>query len=399
VIDWLTRVDPQHPFLREADRVYTYGESLREVDRRIRREPTVVRPSLDASSVFDCLAAMCGGGGVFVGPGVEASAAEDLQGAAAVLFTSGSSGAPKGARLTLMNLETASRASAEHLGHGSDDVWLLAMGLHHVAGLSIVVRSAYIGGSIRVVSRFTPATAVEAIRADITMVSVAPTMLQQLLDHDSGPYEGLRAVLVGGGPIPNGLLERAVDAGLPVLPTYGMTETFGQVATLKPGGPVAYATHPLPGVELRTDVAGRIAVRSGQVSPGYIGEPDRESDWFTTGDLGEIRSDGTLRVLGRADTVIVTGGENVDPERVENEIRALGIPEVVVVGLPDKVWGSLLVAVYTKGSPTTVEPLLSERLPRFMIPSRWVQVSGIPTTELGKPDRSAAVRLAGGDDR
>ena len=103
----------------------------------------------------------------------------------------------------------------------------------------------------------------------------------------------------------------------PTLPTYGMTETFGQVATLEPGSPPARRAHPLPGIQLRIGSDRLIAVRGRQVSPGYLGEPDRTDPWFVTGDLGELDSDGALRVLGRADTVIVTGGENVDPARVE----------------------------------------------------------------------------------
>lgn len=279
----------------------------------------------------------------------------------------------------------------EHLGHGDHDTWLLAMPLHHVGGLSIVVRSAFAGGSIRLLEGFDPHMFATAIRNDVTMVSVVPTMLRRLLDADPGPYQGLRAVLVGGGPIPDGLLEEAVHAGLPVLPSYGMTETFGQAATLRPGSPVSRRAHPLPGVEVRIDPKGRIELRGPQVSPGYVGLPDRPGDWFTTGDLGEVDGEGALRVLGRADDVIITGGKKVDPARVE--ATAVSHPEVaeaVVYGIPDDEWGELVVcAMVGDIDGVSLSNWLRERLPGFMVPKSFRHVDEIPRTSMGKPDREA----------
>lgn len=346
--------------------------------------------------MFDCLAATGDDAAVIVGPGTELGSLDDVQGADLVLYTSGTSGVPKGVRFSMSNLEAASQASIAHLGHGSDDTWLLSMGLHHVAGLSIVIRSALAGGSIRMLDGFDPAIAARAMRGDVTMVSVVPTMLRQVLDQDAGPFVGLRGVLVGGGPIPPGLLERADAAGMPVLPTYGMTETFGQVATLRPGAPLAYHAHPLPGVELRVNRDGVIEVAGSMVSPGYVGEPDRDSRWFTTADVGVLEPDGAVKVVGRTDTIIVTGGENVDPVRVEAEIRSHGIEEVIVVGVPDEQWGAVLVAVFSgSGSSESVDEALRGSLPRHMVPTRWVRVDEVPRTALGKPDRPAALLLAG----
>ncbi len=231
------------------------------------------------------------------------------------------------------------------------------------------------------------------------MASMVPTMLVRLLDHDPGPYSGLRAVLVGGGPIPAGLLERAAGAGLAVLPTYGMTETFGQVATLRPGSPLAYRAHPLPGVSLRIEADGRVAIKAPQISPGYLGEPDRSEPWLVTNDLGEIDEEGALRVLGRADAVIVTGGENVDPTRVETELEAHpGVAEVVVVGVPDTEWGMAVGCVYSgEAPPEDLEAFLRARVPSFMVPKRWLRVEKVPRTPLGKPDRSVARALMGAE--
>jgi O-succinylbenzoic acid--CoA ligase len=388
VIEWLRRVEPSRPFLRFEGRVWSYGETTTEVDRRVRDESVFVKPKLDPESVFDKHAGLSGAGLIVAPPRGASGVISDAD---LLVFTSGSSGRPKGVRFTLANLEAAARASAAHLGHGREDNWLLAMPLHHVGGLSILVRQAHAGGSVTMMPEFEAASVARALRRDVTMLSVVPTMLRRLFDH--GPFDRLRAVLVGGGPIPDGLLEQAVAVGLPVLPTYGMTETFGQVATLRPGSRVERKVHPLPGVGLRIEPSGRIAVRGEMVSPGYWGQPDRVDPWFVTGDLGWIDDDGALRILGRADTVIVTGGENVNPESVEAVIENCpGIDALVVVGVPDEEWGQAVSCLYQgTASKDSVVGWLGDRLPPYAVPKKWMRVDSIPRTALGKPDRGAAV--------
>lgn len=396
MIEWLRRADPSRPFLRFEGRLWSFAETLREVEARLTSRPRLIHASLDPDSVFDLIAGISGGGATVVGPQPEATHPGDAR---LVVFTSGSSGRPKGVRLTMGNLAAAASASADHLGHGADDDWLLAMPLHHVGGMSIVVRQAYTGGSITMLPGFEPALFAEAMRRPVTMVSVVPTMLEKVLPH--GPFSAFRAVLVGGGPIPNGLLERAAAAGLPVLPTYGMTETFGQAATLRPGSPLEKKAHLLPGMEARIEPDGRIALKGPQVSPGYLGEPDRPDPWLVTNDIGEIDDEGAIRIHGRADSIIVTGGENVSPERVEAVIRAHPeVEDVVVVGVPDVVWGNRLVAVYIgSASRHDLDQHVAAALPGHMAPKGYLRVAAIPKTALGKPDRVAAARLGldGGD--
>jgi len=393
VIEWLARVAPETTYLRTADRAWTYGEVLEESRARVRPRPVELTPGRDAGAVVDLLAGMSGAGAVVKPPGVEPSYSDDLGGAALVVYTSGTTGRPKGVRFTSGNLEAAARASVAHLDHGPTDTWLAAMPLHHVGGISILVRSALAGGAILLQEGFHAAEFARALHEEATMASVVPTMLHRLLEADPGPYRGLRAVLVGGGPIPPGLLEQAAEAGLPVLPTYGMTETFGQVATLRPGSALGHRAHPLPGVEIRIDEGRRIAIRGPQVSPGYLGEPDRESDWLETGDFGEIDGEGALRVLGRADNVIITGGENVDPARVETKLEEHpAVDDAVVIGLPDPEWGEVVACLYSGTAlPDELRAWLGERLPGHMIPREWRAVGAIPRTPLGKPDREAAV--------
>jgi O-succinylbenzoic acid--CoA ligase len=392
MLDWLKRRDPGRLFLETEDQSLTYGEMVVAVEGRAVDGAGILRPQLDVESVVDVLAVMSRGSAVIVADGVE-SGPIDPVGAATVVFTSGTSGGPKGVRLTRDNWAAAADASMRHLGHGPEDVWLLAMPLHHVAGLSIVLRSAYAGGLVRMLDRFDAAAFAAQLRTGVTMASVVPTMLARVLEADPGPYDGLRGVLLGGGPIPSGLLEQGIEAGLTLLPTYGLTETAGQVATLRPDDPPANKAYPLPGAELRIEPDGRIAVRGPMVSPGYIGEPDREQgDWLVTGDLGSIDADGALRVLGRADRVIVSGGENIDPELVEAELASLpGVAEALVVGLPSEEWGMEAVCLYVgEIEEEETASQLRDRLPGYMIPKRWQRVTELPMTAMGKPDRAEA---------
>ncbi len=387
VIDWLTDVDPRRTFLRTAERSWSYGETLVEVGRRRVERAVALRPSLTPESVFDVLAGLAGAGLTVLPPGTQVASAEghDL-----VVFTSGSSGRPKGVRISKKALTAAASASVEHLDHGPGDDWLLAMPLHHVGGLSILVRQAFSGGSVTLQPGFEGGQFAAAMKGRSTMVSVVPTMLRRLLDH--GPFSDLKAVLVGGGPIPKGLLEAAREAGVPAVPTYGMTESFGQVATLRLGARLEYKAHPLPGVDIKIR-NGRIVIRSPQLFDGYLGGPDRTDEWFETNDLGAVDEEGAVRVLGRADSVIVSGGENVSPELVENALSDV-VDDVGAVGLDDEEWGQL-VAVGFVGEVQESVVLEAARatLPRFAVPKLIKRVNAVPRNSLGKIDRTALKAL------
>lgn len=398
MLDWLRRHDPDRVFIETGEARWTFGEIVGAVEERPVVGVEVLRPSPSISSVVDLLAVMSKGSAVIVAQDQADPAPVDPAVAASVVFTSGSSGGRKGARLTIENWAAAAEASARHLDHSPEDTWLLAMPLHHVAGLSIILRSAYVGARVLMMPGFDPASFAVGLRSGVTLSSVVPTMLNRLLDVDPGPYPGMKGVLVGGGPISDQTLERAAAARLHPLPTYGLTETCGQVATLRPGSPVENKAHPLPGVELRIEDKGRIAVRGPMVSRGYVGEPDRgPGEWFVTGDLGHLDDEGALHVTGRADTVIVSGGENVDPALVEAALsRVPGVEAALVVGVPDEEWGMTVACVYVgEASPIRIESLLRHRLAGFMVPKRWLQVDSIPVTAMGKPDRMGALALFG----
>ncbi|MDX1691266.1 MAG: AMP-binding protein [Acidimicrobiia bacterium] len=267
--------------------------------------------------------------------------------AAYVLFTSGSTGSRRGVRLTGAHLAASADASARRLGTTEEDRWLGVLPLGHVGGLSILWRQARAAATVVLHDGFDAREAAAALARDVSVASVVPTMLRRILDSRPGPYGGLRAVLVGGGPADAALVADARAAGIPALQTYGMTETASQICTEDPAGPGEPGTagRPVPGAEVR--IAGdRIEVRGPMVFDGYLGEPSREpGTWFRTGDRGEIDEDGRLRVLGRADRVVVSGGENVSATAVERALLGLpGVEAARVSGVEDPEWGSAVVA-------------------------------------------------------
>lgn len=314
-----------------------------------------------------------------------------------VLFTSGSTGRPKAVRLTWGNLEASAAASAAVLEHAPSERWYAALPLFHVGGLSILIRSAREQSSVYLERSFDPRRAARLlIDGHATLGSLVAPMLRQILDVEAGPFRGVKALLMGGAPSPLELLVEATDAGLGVLPTYGMTETASQIATR----PLSDALRPgltavaIPGAELRIGADGVIEVDGPMVSPGYLGEPDREG-WFRTSDVGTL-VDGRLSVLGRADDVIISGGENIHPAEVERVISEVdGVKAVVVVGVPSDRWGEEVVGVVEgEVAPGALDRYARYHLAGFKVPKRWILVSAVPMLGIGKPDRRAARALA-----
>lgn len=321
-----------------------------------------------------------------------------------IVYTSGSSGHPRGVILTWANFEAAAGASAEVLEHNPQDRWLAVLPLYHVGGMSILIRSARQGGAV-VLDEFEPNRVATHLRkGGITLVSLVSTMLSRVLDVDPGPFPEVRAVLLGGGPVADSLLARAAAGRVPVLSTYGLTEAASQVATV----PLAAAlvrhkvVKPLPGMEVRIvdeetvevppGSSGRIQIRGTAVSPGYVHDrPRLPGAWFTTGDLGRLDSNHNLDVLGRADDTIISGGENVYPVEVEAAIRDHpGVVEVAVHGVDDPDWGQIVAATLVAPGidEQSLDQFLRSRLAGYKIPARWNFVPSIARTSLGKIDRS-----------
>jgi O-succinylbenzoic acid--CoA ligase len=301
--------------------------------------------------------------------------------------------------LTGANVAASVGASQRRLGNNASDRWLLTLPLYHVGGLSIVWRTLTAGGSIVMLSQFDAAEATRVLRGGATtMASLVPTMLHRMLVHDAGPYRGLKAVLLGGAPATVDLVAQALDAGLPVLQTYGMTEAASQVATVEPGtaaDSLGTAGPPLDGVAVTISPCGEILIDGPAVSPGYLGEPPRSGP-LRTGDLGQIDAHGRLVVAGRRDGVILSGGENVQPATVEAAIDAVtGAGTSVALGAPDDEWGEVVVAVVQTAEAALpgIEAAVRRRIARHEIPKRWIAVDALPLLPNGKPDREAAARL------
>ena len=311
-------------------------------------------------------------------------AAGGMPGAARfVVFTSGSEGRRKGVVLTGGNVAASVAASAERLGNSPDDPWLGVLPLFHVGGLAGLWRQAAAAAPVILEPSF-DAVRCARLLSGTAFASVVPTMLMRMLDAGARGGDRLRGVLVGGGPADPALLHRAFDAGIPALQTYGLTETCSQVCTVAPGDAerdLGTAGRPLSGAAVAIGGDGRIRVRGPMVSSGYLGEEPRSDEWFVTGDLGSIDADDRLTVLGRADAVIVTGGENVHPALVERSLRTVpGVVDARVFGEPDPEWGSRVVAeVVLAGTTVVAAAAAARRLLRpAEVPRRWVSVESLP---------------------
>jgi len=302
----------------------------------------------------------------------------DLDAPAILVRTSGTTSAPKPIRLTYGNWLWSALGSAVALGVDPEERWLCTLPLSHVGGLSILLRSAIYGTSAIVHERFETDRVLDALeRPDgPTIVSLVPTTLARLLDAGLTRPPALRWALLGGAPLPPALLARAADAGVPVAPTYGLTEACSQVAT---AGVPLFCTR----VELEAD--GEIVVSGPTVSPDAGAR-------LHTGDLGAWDpEDGTLRIVGRKADTIVTGGENVAPAEVEAVLEAhADVLEAGVLARPDDTWGEAVVALVRlrPGARATPDDLLAHaraHLAGFKVPKDLHLIADpLPRTASGK---------------
>lgn len=338
-----------------------------------------------------------------------AGAAELPEGTAVVVRTSGSTGTPKATALTIDALAASSMSTAIALQ--DEGQWLLALPLQYVAGVQVLVRSLYAGTrpwAMDLSGGFTPeafADAAEHLTDPIRFTSLVPTQLRRLLD-DGSPrvliaLARFKAVLLGGAPIPPGLLERAREAGVRVVTTYGSAETCGGCV---------YDGEPLPGVEVRLD-EGRVWLGGDVVAAGYVGDPERTAEhfrtdedgtrWYVSSDVGEFTPDGRLRILGRADDVVITGGVKASAAHVAAEIDSIaGVREAFVAGVEDPEWGHALAAavVLAPGEAQREARLAAVRADAVvrlgnLAPKTWLVLDALPHLPNGKPDRQALTEL------
>ncbi len=323
-----------------------------------------------------------------------------------ILYSSGTTGRPKGVMLTHANHWASAAASRANLGVRPDDRWLLALPLYHVGGLAIVMRGVIDGIPICLHRGFDPGRANAAIRTGaITLMSAVSTMLVRMIDENGSARfpSTLRCVLLGGGPIAAPLVRRAAALGIPVAPTYGLTEAASQVATASAGDVAAKPEscgRPLPGTEVRLDAIdgegrGEILVKGPTVMAGYFRREEETAaalrgGWLHPGDIGHFDDEGFLYIDDRRTDLIVTGGENVYPAEVENILLAHpAVAEAAVYGVADREWGQRVSAsvVMRAGQQITAAQLrdwCATRLARFKLPATIDFVASLPRTASGK---------------
>mgnify|MGYP006287179141 CR=1 FL=1 len=357
-----------------------------------------------------------GGDAVFMSP---AQYAEDD--VLTVMYTSGTTGEPKPVPLTWQNHVSSALGSVFNLGTDDADDWLCCLPLYHVGGLSILVRSVIYGTSFTVTRGFDVDEVGYLIqKKGITLASFVPTMLERIMEHRPRISPGaLRAVLLGGAPAREALVERALLAGFPVLQTYGMTEACSQLTTMPPGHELEklgssgtplfqakIAIRDENGEALDDGEVGDIWAAGPMVMRGYLRRPEAtdqvmDDGWLKTGDCGRLDADGYLWVEARRDDLIISGGENVYPREVEQVLAAHPqVDDVTVVGLEDEEWGQVVAAaIVAEGTPDfdALEAFCRERLAAFKVPRRWVVLDEFPRTAAGKKKRGA-IRAAFRDD-
>jgi O-succinylbenzoic acid--CoA ligase len=303
-----------------------------------------------------------------------------------VIHTSGTTGEPKPVELTFANHAASAAASADALGVDPADRWLCPLPLHHVGGLAVLIRCAIARTTAVLHERFDAERVKAALEAgEVTLASLVPTMLVRLREAGLRAAPGLRAIALGGGPIPAGLLEWAAAGDIPVVPVYGMTETSSQIAAGSPA-------RPLRGVEVRIASDGEILVRGPMVAPGAVSE----DGWLHTGDLGRLDADGRLHVEGRLKDLIVTGGENVAPLEIEQVLLAHpAVADAGVTALPDPEWGEAVVALVVLREEATTDALRDwcrSRLDPHKVPKRIETVAALPRNRAGKLLRASLAR-------
>lgn len=388
------------PFLVQGSSQLTFAEAEESVEHRAAQLPgagvIAIVPTIGFESVIEIFAALRVGAAAVLVPrhwpaarvSEQLARIEPSSLSETVIFTSGSSGEPKAVRLTHVNWRRAATASSEFYEFGPGLRWLLTLPLFHVGGLSILFRALVSGGAAVLAPQLAP-----EVLDECDLASLVPSQLLKLAEMRPPSQARL---LIGGAPLAPALIAKA--AGWHIDRTYGMTETAAVIAS---GPPTSEWMTVFEGIEITATPDGRLQVRGEQVSPGYVGEPERLPDeWFVTSDLGLVKGREIL-VSGRADRTINTGGENVDPTEIERVLsRHAGVTDVVVIGLPDEQWGEVVALVYSGSvSEDDLAAFVETHLGRTARPRRIRRMAEIPRNNLGKPDSVSIISALGGENR
>ncbi|MCC4478697.1 MULTISPECIES: o-succinylbenzoate--CoA ligase [Limosilactobacillus] len=320
---------------------------------------------------------------------------------ASIMYTSGTTGRPKGVLQTFGNHFYSAVSSALNLGLSSADKWLCVAPIFHISGFSIIMRGLIYGMTVRLVEKFR-AEELERILANetVTIMSVVPFMLKKLIQQQNKTNthynSAFRCMLLGGGTIDRETLEACLQRSIPVVQCYGMTETCSQIVALRSADALlklGSVGQPLFSTQLKLSKDGEILLKTPALTPGYLNLPDKLPSkmidgWYRTGDIGHLDKEGYLYIDGRADEMLISGGENIFPQEVEQIYqRYPQINEVAVVGQNDSVWGQVPVAFVVSDrrlSPTKLINYGYEHLARYKVPQHYIFVSELPKNASGK---------------
>ncbi len=327
-----------------------------------------------------------------------------------LMFTSGTSGSPKCVELTYANIFYNALGTKLRLQFTEDDSWLLSLPLYHIGGFSIVLRTCIYGIPLLIPEGLESKDIKAAIdEQDPAFISLVPTMMKRLLENNVKPNNLHKAILLGGGPIPGGLVDACEKYGWKIATTYGTTETGSQIATRHPDAVAQKesAGQPLPftsiriidkqGDEVSAGTEGEIIVATPSCMKGYYKQDDLTAEvihdgWYHTGDYGYVTEDSYLYVVSRRSDIIVSGGENINPVEVEYVLRDhSGIQDVCVIPYSDPEWGEVPVAVIVPVdeavSLESIKQFLTGKIASFKIPKKIFYFEEIPYTQTGKIQR------------
>lgn len=339
----------------------------------------------------------------------------DLDEGLTLMYTSGTTGSPKAVLHTYGNHWWSAIGSMLNLGLSRDDKWLSVLPMFHIGGLSIYFKSVIYGMPVHLIRKFEAGSVQRAImNRGVTIMSAVTTMLRQLIEElGTGIYpEMFRCMLLGGGPVPKPLLEKAKNKGIPVFQSYGMTETSSQIATLSPSAALeklGSSGKPLLPAQLKiaepdSNGEGEIVVKGPMVVDGYYGNASAteksfaEDGWLRTGDIGRVDLEGFLYVLDRRKDLIISGGENIYPAEIESVLTSHEeIAEAGVIGIPSAKWGNVPAAfIVSKKENLDAACLVAfckERLAHYKCPRYFYVIDELPRNASGKLLRSKLVEI------